>query len=84
MKIMICAALLALSIGSIGTAYAGDGQGPIANTQFNELPGVIARAQVQDNRSFAATQSGSGTALFVTQQQSSSAFPWNPNEGVGG
>jgi hypothetical protein len=84
MKIMIRAALLAVSIGSIGTAYAGDGQGPIANTQFTQLPGVVAHAQVQENRAVAAAQNGSGTGLFVTHQQSSSAFPWNPNEGVGG
>ncbi len=84
MKIMIRAALLAMSVGSIGSAYAGDGQGPIANTQFNELPGVIAMAPVQSDRAVAATQNGSVTALFVTHQQSSSAFPWNPNEGVGG
>jgi uncharacterized membrane-anchored protein len=83
MKIMIRAALLVMSIGSIGTAYAGDGEGPVANTQFNELPSVIAQAPVQNNRAYAATQNGSGTALFVTHQESS-AFPWNPNEGVGG
>jgi hypothetical protein len=84
MKIMIRAALLAMSIGSIGTAYAGDGQGPIPNTEFNQFPGVIAQAPGQSNRAIAATQGGSGTSLFVTHQQSSSAFPWNPNEGVGG
>ena len=84
MKYMIRAAILAVSIGSMGTAYAGDGQGPIANTQFNQLPGVIAQTQVDNNRAVAATQNGSGTALFVTHQQSNSAFPWNPNEGVGG
>jgi hypothetical protein len=84
MKIMIRAAMLAVSIASIGTAYAGDGQGPVPNTEFNQFSGVIAQAPVQSDRAFAATQSGSGTSLFVTHQQSSSAFPWNPNEGVGG
>ncbi len=83
MKLLIRAALLAASIGSIGTAYAGDGEGPVANTQFNELPNVIAQAPVQSDRAIAATQNRSGTALFVTQQRATSAFPWNPNEGVG-
>lgn len=84
MKIMIRAALLAMSIGSIGTAYAGDGQGPIPNTEFTQFPGVIAQAPGQSNRAIAGTQSGSGTSVFVTHQQNNSTFPWNPNEGVGG
>ncbi len=83
MKIMLRAAIMAVSLASIGTAYAGDGGGPIANTQFNELPGVIAQAQVQNNQAVAAAQNGSGVTAFVTQQQTTSAFPWNPNEGVG-
>lgn len=78
MKIMIRAALLAMSIGSIGTAYAGDGDGPIPNTEFNQFPGVIAQAPDQSNRAIAGTQSGSGTSLFVTHQQRNPAFPWNP------
>ena len=84
MKIMIRAALLAVSIGSIGTAYAGEGQGPVPNTEFTQFPGVIAQAPVQSNRAIAATENGAGTSLFATQQQGSSAFPWNPNAGGGG
>ena len=82
MKIMIRAALMAMSIGTIGTAYAGDGEGPVANTYFTELPNVIAQAPVQSNSAYA--QSGTGTSLFVTHQHPVSVFPWNPNEGVGG
>lgn len=84
MKIMIRAALLAMSIGSIGTAYAGDGEGPIPNTEFTQFPGVIAQAPGQSDRAFAGTQNGSGTSVFVTHQQSNPAYPWHPNEGVGG
>jgi len=84
MKIMIRAALLAMSIGSIGTAYAGDGQGPIPNTEFNQFPGVIAQVSRQSNRAIAETQNGSGTSLFVTHQQKSATYPWNPNESAGG
>ena len=82
MKIMLRAAIMAASLASIGTAYAGDGGGPIPNTQFNELPGVIAQAQVQNNQAVAAAQNRSGVATFVTQQHTTSSFPWNPNEGV--
>ena len=48
MKIMLRAAFAALSIASIGTAYADGGDGPIANTQFTEIPGVIAQAPVRN------------------------------------
>jgi hypothetical protein len=84
MTIMLRAAVLAVSIASIGTAYAGDGGGTIANTQFTEIPGVVAEAQVQNNQAIAAAQGRPGVATFVTQRRTTSAFPWNANEGVGG
>lgn len=74
MRLTIRAALLAASIASIGTAYAGDGEGPIPNTQFNELPNVIAQAPVQDNHAYAANQNGSA---YATQQHPSVVFPWS-------
>lgn len=84
MKTMLLAAAVALTFGA-GVAYAGDGEGPIPNTQFTELPNVIAQAPVyNNNRAVASTQNGTSTSLFVTQQRPVSAFPWNPNEGVGG
>jgi hypothetical protein len=84
MKILLRAALVAISLGTMGTAYADEGDGPIANTQFTEFPNVIAQAPVQSNRAIAGIQNGSAASVFVTQQHSTSAFPWNPNEGVGG
>jgi hypothetical protein len=33
-KLDLYATLLAMSVGGIGTACAGDGEGPIANTRF--------------------------------------------------
>ena len=45
MKTMLLAAAAALSLG-VGSAYADGGDGPAANTQFTELPGVVAQAQV--------------------------------------
>jgi hypothetical protein len=46
MKIMLRAALTALSIASIGPAFAGEGIQPY--TQFQKLPRVIAQAPVYD------------------------------------
>jgi hypothetical protein len=75
MKIMLRAGLMALSFASIGTAYAdgGDG-GQAANTQFTELPGIVAQVQVpnapayaqngQVQREQARTQSSHGPWLF--------------------
>lgn len=74
MRLIIRAALLAASIATIGTAYAGDGEGPIPNTQFNELPNVIAQAPVQDNHAYAANQNGSA---YATPQRPSVVFPWS-------
>ena len=50
MKIMLRAAIAALSIASIGSAIAGEGEGTVANTQFTEVPGVVAQADVQMRR----------------------------------
>lgn len=84
MKIMIRAAMVALSLAGIGTAYAGDGGDPVPNTQFTEIPGVLAQVQVQSNQAVAAAQNHSGTATYVTQQHTSWVFPRNLNEGNNG
>jgi hypothetical protein len=65
MKIIIRAAMMALSIASIGTAYAGDGDGPVADTQFSEFPGFIAKAPVQ--HAPATVQNGQGVQTYVTR-----------------
>lgn len=44
MRIMLRAAMAALSIASIGSAYADGGDGVVANTEFTEIPGVVARS----------------------------------------
>ena len=78
MKTMILAAAVVLTFGA-NAAYAGDGEGPIPNTQFTESPQVIAQAPgYYTNRAYAATQN-SGTSLFVTEQH-----PVSTNPGVGG
>ncbi len=45
--LLLRAAIAALSIANIGTAYAGEGGGPAANTFSTSLPGVIAQSPVQ-------------------------------------
>jgi len=65
MKIAIRAAIAALSIASIGSAYAGDGEGLAANTQFTEIPGVIAQAPAQNAPVFANAQNGQALHAYV-------------------
>ena len=43
MKTMLLAAVTAMSLGTIGSAYADGGDGVVANTQFTQIPGVVAR-----------------------------------------
>ena len=73
MKITFLAAAAALVLG-VGSAYAGDGDGPVPDTQFTEIPNVIAQAPVQDNHAYAANQSGSA---YASQQRPAVVFPWS-------
>jgi hypothetical protein len=83
-KTMMLAAAAVMTLG-MSAAFADGGDGPVANTQFNELPGVIAQAQTYSNSAVAQSHTGNGTALFVTGSHPvAHPFPWNPNEGVGG
>ena len=76
MKTVILAAA-ALSL-SAGAAFAdGENADPIANTQFNRIPGVLAQAPVQNQNAAVAqsgqvhvyaTQSNQGTWLFQAYQ----------------
>jgi hypothetical protein len=70
MKLLIRAAFLAASIGSIGTAHADQ----VANTQ----------PPAQSDRAFAAVQGGSGAARLVTQQYATSVRLWDQNQGAEG
>jgi hypothetical protein len=83
MKTMLLAAAAALSLG-IGSAYAGDGEGPAGGYVFPGyiIPGsVYAGAQTP---SVATTQNGQArTHVYVTHSQSQGTwlFPPNPNQG---
>jgi hypothetical protein len=72
MKTMFLGAAAALLL-SVGSAYADGGQGPIPNTEFTELPNVVAQAPVQDNHAYAANQNGSAHA---SQQWPTAEYPW--------
>ena len=82
MKTMIVAAASLLSI-SIGSAYAGEGQGTIPNTFFTELPGVVAQAPVQRAPHAAtASQNAAPTHMYVSHSATGTwLFPPNPNQG---
>src|ERR1700733_11616611 len=69
MKIMLRAAIEALSIASIGPALADGGDGPVANTFFTELPGVVAQADVPNAPTYA--QNGQQNRQAQTQQAQS-------------
>jgi hypothetical protein len=43
MRTMIIAAVAAIGLTS-GVAFAGDGDGPAANTLFTQIPGVVAQS----------------------------------------
>jgi len=82
MKTMFLAAAAALSL-SVGAAYAGDGEGPQANTLFTSLPGVIAQAPVQNAPAVATAQNGQAVHTYVTQSNHGTwLFAPNGNQGA--
>jgi hypothetical protein len=58
MRIMLRAALAAMSIANIGSAYADSEGGQIANTRFTEIPGFLAQAPAQNAPAVATAQNG--------------------------
>ena len=58
MKIMLRAAIAAVSIASIGPAVASAGEGTVANTRFTEIPGIVTQAPVQSASAVATAQNG--------------------------
>jgi hypothetical protein len=66
MKIMLRAAMAAVSIATIGSAYAGEGEGTAADTLFTEIPGVVAQAEVQNAPLAAMAQNRQAMATDVS------------------
>jgi hypothetical protein len=84
MKNMLRAAIVALSFASIGSAYAGAGDRPAPNTQFTEIPGILAGASVQDAPSLAMAQNGPVIQTYVTNANRGTwLFRPNQNQGNG-
>jgi hypothetical protein len=81
--LVLRAATMVFSLG-IGSAYAGDGHGAIANTRFPELPGAVAQPRVQSAPLMATAQNGLATHAFVTRSQHDGVLLFPPNETVGG
>ena len=65
MSTTLLAATAVLGLG-IGSAFAGDGDVPQADTFFTELSGVIAQAPVQTAPSVATAQSGQVMHTYVS------------------
>ena len=67
MRAMMIAAAAALSL-SAGAAFAGEIEGTQPYTAFQQLPGVIAQAPVQNVPSVATaqTQNGQATHVFIS------------------
>jgi hypothetical protein len=83
MKIMLRAAIAALSFATIGSAIASEGDGgTVANSFFTELPGVIAQAPVQNAPPVATAQNGQAIHTYVTQS-SHGTWLFQPYQGNG-
>ena len=83
MKIMLRAALAAASIARIGSAYAGEGEAVVSNTQFTAIPGVVAQAPVQNAPAVATAQNGQAVPVYVTRSnQGTWLFAPNGNAGA--
>jgi hypothetical protein len=83
MKIMLRAALAAASIASIGSAYAGEGEGVVANTQFTQIPGVVAQAPAQNATGVTTAQNSRPVHVYATRSdQGTWLYPPNGNAGA--
>jgi hypothetical protein len=84
MKTMLFAAAAALSLG-IGSAYAGDGQGPAGGYVF---PGYVAPGTVYAGAQTPPTVTAPGgaahTHVYATHSQSQGVWLFPPNQTGGG
>jgi hypothetical protein len=70
------------SLASIGSAYADSEGGTNANTFFTQLPGVVAKAPVQNVPPSVTTQNGRAVQTYMTQSSHGTwLFPPHSNEG---
>ena len=81
MRIMLRAAMAALSVASIGSAYAGEGEGTHANTLFTEIPGVVAQAPV---RNVPPAQNGQAIHVYGVHSRGQGTWLFSPDQTGGG
>jgi hypothetical protein len=77
---MFLAAAAALSLG-VSSVYADGGDGPNSNTQFTEIPGVIAQAPVQNAPAVAPAQNGRMHTYLSNSGRGTWLLPPNQNQG---
>jgi len=78
---MLLATVAAIGL-SIGAAQAGEGDGPVANTWFTQLPGFLAQAPVQKPQpSTVADSQNRSTMTYVTNNRSAISLFSNHYEG---
>ena len=91
MRTMLLAAAAGLSLAASTVAYAGDGEGPAANTLFTNIPGVVAQADVPNATAYAQNrqvqpqqaQNGQGVHVYVSRSnQGTWLFAPNGNQGA--
>ena len=82
MKTMLrAAALVAISIGSVGPAFAESEGGTVANSYFTSLPGVVSQAPEQ-NAPALSGQTGQSIGAYVTNS-SHGTWLFPPHTGNG-
>jgi hypothetical protein len=80
MKTMLLAAAAALTLG-VSSAYADDGHGPVSNTQFTAIPGVIAQPTVHHAPAVAPTQNGRMHTYLTNSGRGTWLLPPNQDQG---
>jgi hypothetical protein len=85
MKTMLLAAAAALSLG-IGSAYAGDGEGPAVGYVYpgSIFAGSVYAGAVQNAPPAATAQNGRATHIYGTHSQSQGVWLFPPNQNGGG
>jgi hypothetical protein len=86
MKTMLFAAVTALSLGMGSAAFAeSEGAANAGNTQFTEIPGVVAQAPVQAPTAATAQSGQQQLPVYGTSSSHGTwLFPPNPYGGVNG
>lgn len=83
MRTMLFTVGAVVTLSAFGVAYAGEGEGVVPNTQFTQLPGVVAEAPAQNAVPvMTAANARSPQYYFTRSNRGTWLFP--PNEFGGG